>query len=129
MPGTVTLCWMNAVSSNSPPSQAAQLPLLGETGKLSAWTITGQPCSEYSCQPVPYSVYNGTLINNHIHAVAFDAAGNVWIGYVNQGVSQFHSEEGRWIHHKQGQGTIGGDEMRAILVRPAGSGTTKSDPE
>ena len=103
----------------------------GANGEERVWAATWEGVARFDGDrwSVPYSVHNGTLINNHIHDVEFDAAGNVWIGYVNQGVSQFHGGEGRWIHHKRGQGTIGGDEMRAILVRPAGSGADEDEPE
>ncbi|MCL4832771.1 MAG: hypothetical protein KJZ86_10030 [Caldilineaceae bacterium] len=122
--------WRQYTTANGLPSEGifGLTVQKGVDGKERVWAATWEGTARFDGDrwSVPYSIHNGTLINNHIHDVEFDATGNVWIGYINQGVSQFHGVEGRWIHHKRGQGTIGGDEMRVILVRPAGKDEAES---
>jgi len=125
--------WQQFTTANGLPSEGifGLTVQKGSNGEERVWAATWEGVARFDGDrwSVPYSVHNGTLINNHIHAIDFDAAGNVWIAYVNQGVSQFDGREGRWIHYKRGQGTIGGDEMRVILVRPARSDVGKEEAE
>jgi hypothetical protein len=74
---------------------------------------------------VPYSEGHGTIYNNHVHAIAFDAEGNIWVGHVGRGVSQYSNADGNWINHRAEKGTVGGDIIFAITVRKA----TDTSPE
>lgn len=71
---------------------------------------------------VPFAMQNGTLFDNHVHAVAFDGVGNVWVGHIKAGVSLRRASDGKWVHLTRSGGEIGGDEVRAILVRPERGG-------
>ncbi|MBI3959536.1 MAG: hypothetical protein HY328_12075 [Chloroflexi bacterium] len=125
--------WRQFTTANGLPSAGIFGLTLqkGANGEERVWAATWEGAARFDGDrwSVPYSVHNGTLVNNHIHDIEFDGAGNVWIAYVNQGISQFDGEGGRWIHYKRDGGSIGGDEMRAILVRPAGIGGNEDEPE
>lgn len=66
----------------------------------------------------PYTMSNGTLFDNHVHAIAFDSTGNIWVGHINAGISWYRSSNGTWAHLSQDKGSLAGDDVRAILVRP-----------
>ncbi len=70
---------------------------------------------------VPYTARNGTIFDDRVHAIAFDSAGNIWVGHIDQGVSQFRSQDGTWVHHTSEKGEIGGDKIRAIGLQKAGA--------
>lgn len=66
----------------------------------------------------PYTMGNGTLFDNHVHAIAFDTTGNIWVGHINAGISWYRSSNGTWSHLSRDKGSLAGNDVRAILVRP-----------
>lgn len=73
-----------------------------------------------------YTAENGTLMNDRVHAIAFDAAGNTWIGYIRQGGVSRRDAEGKWTHYPPGPGGPGGQEMRKVVVRRGGATVPES---
>ena len=65
----------------------------------------------------------GRLVSNNVHAIAFDSAGNMWVGYITRGVSQQRKEQNDWEHYETYNSEIGGNNVRSIAVRPADSAT------
>lgn len=65
-----------------------------------------------------YTAYNSNLINNYIHALAFDQAGNLWIGTA-QGLSLLLSGE-RWRNYTPLDG-LGSGVINAIAVDADGN--------
>ena len=65
------------------------------------------------------AVYNteDELTKNPAHNIAFDSTNNIWIGHVLHGVTQFDAANGTWILYQEGEGTIGGNNVRGIVVR------------
>lgn len=126
--------WRHFTTANGLPSDGIFGLTVQRTqeGEERIWAATWEGVARFDGDrwSTPYSVYNGTLVNNHTIAVAFDAAGNIWVGYVERGVSQYSAKEARWIHYRAEDGdTVGGDHVRKILVRPAGQYGAAPEPE
>lgn len=66
----------------------------------------------------PFTTLNDTLASDHAHAIAFDSTGDVWVGLIRDGVSRFRHADGSWMHLTKEGGSLSGNEVRAILVRP-----------
>jgi hypothetical protein len=92
------------------------------------WVGTWEGVAKYNGRvwSVPYKEGEGTIYNNHVHAIAFDSEGNIWVGHMGRGVSQFRNADGKWINHRAEKGTIGGDVVYAITVRKADAARSES---
>ncbi len=93
------------------------------------WVATWEGVSKFDGQDwtVPYSVHTHTIFSNHVHAIAFDSEGNIWIGHIDKGVSQYRKSDGQWVYYNTDiPNGIGGDLVRSILVRPAANGLPES---
>ena len=66
----------------------------------------------------PFTTQNDTLASDHAHAIAFDSVGDIWIGLIHQGISRRRHTDGSWVHITKEDGSLSGNEVRAILVRP-----------
>ena len=90
------------------------------------WVATWEGLAKFDGKKwtTPYSKSNGTLFDDHIHAMAIDSANNIWIGHINQGVSLLKAGASEWVHHTT-ETELGGNEIRKIAVRPA----TENSPE
>lgn len=86
----------------------------------SIWVCTWSGVATYNGTEwsTPYTTQNGTLASDHTHAVAFDSVGDVWVGLIRDGVSRRRHTDGSWIHITKEDGSLSGNEVRAILVRP-----------
>lgn len=73
-----------------------------------------------------YTVNSGTIFYNDVHAIAFDQEKNVWVGHIDNGVSQFRAKDGEWIHHTVESGGVGGNKVRGIVIRKATTGAPES---
>jgi hypothetical protein len=84
------------------------------------WVGTWSGVAEYDGTEwsTPYAVQNKTIFNDHVHAIAFDSAGNFWVGHIKDGVSLHRDADGKWVHLTKGDGGLGGDQVRSIIVRP-----------
>ncbi len=114
--------WRRYTSANGLPSDEIFGMTVDEEGRVWALTWEGVARFDGDRWSVPYSVYNGTLANNRTIDMAFDSQGNIWIGYIRRGLSRFNGREGVWEHYRAGEGTIGGDAIRDILVQPGRDG-------
>jgi len=61
-----------------------------------------------------FSVEKGTLVNDRVHIVKMDAAKNIWIGYIEDGVSVYHPSTKVWEHFSAG---TSGNMVRNILIQ------------
>lgn len=110
--------WHRFTTADGLPSADTFSLTVDEAGAV--WVGTWDGVAKYDGNEwsVPYTMNNGTLFDNHVHAVAFDSVGNIWIGHIKAGVSQYRVSDGSWVHHTEAEGHLSGDQVRAILVRP-----------
>ncbi|MBN1813642.1 MAG: hypothetical protein JXA14_17515 [Anaerolineae bacterium] len=92
------------------------------------WAATWEGVARYdgASWSVPYNVSNGTLFNDHVHAIAFDSALRIWVGHIDQGISLYASETGEWTHYTAQTSGLGGNNVRSIVVRPASKDAVES---
>lgn len=90
------------------------------------WVATSQGVAKFdgTSWSTPYTA--PTLVSNRIHAIAFDTDGNIWVGHVDRGLSQYSASSGAWVPHRAGDGSLGGDNVRSIAVRPASATSPES---
>lgn len=115
--------WQRYTTANGLPDNGIFGLTVDNEGRVWAATWEGIARFDGDRWSVPYSVYNGTLASNHTHAIAFDPEGNIWVGTISRGLSHYRNDVGAWVHYMREDGTIGGNEVRDILVQPAGEGT------
>jgi transcriptional regulator with XRE-family HTH domain len=98
--------------------------------KDNIWVSTWEGVAKYDETTdrwtVPYKVGDRTIFNNHIHRLAFDGKGNIWVGHMGRGVSQYNSANGKWVHHTADKGGIASDEIFGIAVRKADAASPES---
>lgn len=122
--GVLTLAqgsWYTYTTSNSNlPSNATYEVTIDQDDNIWVGTWAGVAKFDKSVDrwDLKYNITNG-LFSNQVHAIAFDSIGDIWVGHISDGISQFHNETGKWTQHKKRQGGIGGDQIRRIVVRPA----------
>jgi len=68
-----------------------------------------------------YSVENNSLINDRTHIITMDSSSNIWVGYIENGVSVFHPSTGKWEHFTRESGDLSGNKIRNIVVQPGSS--------
>lgn len=110
--------WRRFTTADGLPSADTFGLTVDRSGDVWVGTWAGVAKYDGTAWSTPYAIRNGTLFDDQVHAVAFDGAGNVWVGHVNAGVSLRRAADGRWVHVTRAGGQIGGDEVRAIVVRP-----------
>jgi len=64
-----------------------------------------------------FSVEKGTLVNDRVHVVTMDAEKNIWIGYIEDGVSVYHPTTKTWEHFSASAEGLSGNKIRNILVQ------------
>jgi hypothetical protein len=65
-----------------------------------------------------YTVENGSLVNDRVHIITMDSSKNLWIGYIEDGVSLLHKDTGKWEHFSAAPGGLSGNKIRNILIQP-----------
>lgn len=109
----------NTVNSNLPDDRLYQI-IVDAEGYI--WVGSWEGVAKFNKQSgqwaVKYNVANG-LFSNHVHALAFASNGDIWVGHISDGVSQFDNKTGTWVEHRKQQSGLGGDEVRRIAIRPA----------
>lgn len=85
-----------------------------------AWIGTWEGIAKFDGQDwsVPYSVQRGdSLVDNHVHAIALHPAGEIWVGYINAGISRF-TRDGEWLHYSvnSASGELASDNIRGVVV-------------
>lgn len=79
---------------------------------LGAWQGVAQ--FDGSVWRVPYSVSDGdTIVDNHITKIAFHPNGEIWIGYLDAGVSRF-TNDGQWLYYSA---TTTPDALASDVIR------------
>jgi len=86
------------------------------------WIATYQGVAKYNGHrwTVPYSQANQTIFSNHVHDIAFDHDGGIWIGHHDAGISYLAVNSRDWQHITAEEG-LGGDHVRHILATAATS--------
>lgn len=84
------------------------------------WAATGEGVVRYDGKKwdVIYSVANGALQSNDVHAIAF-SKNEIWVGSLFRGVSRYRKADGKWVHYDTQNSALAGNEIRRIFVRPA----------
>jgi hypothetical protein len=113
--------WRNFGFSDGLPTLNTYGVTVDPAGSIWAATYEGIAKFDGHAWSEVYSVENHTLVNNHVHAVAFDGQGNIWVGYIDKGLSILRKSTGEWEHFNKtliGQSKISGDGIRAIVIQP-----------
>ena len=63
-----------------------------------------------------YNTQNNTLINNRTHTILQDAENNIFIGYIDKGISILSKTNGTWSHFNTTTG-LAGNNIRKIQKR------------
>ncbi len=63
-----------------------------------------------------YNVENGSLVNDRVHVITMDTKKNIWIGYIENGVSVYHPSSKTWEHFSAVEGGLSGNKIRNIVV-------------
>ena len=64
-----------------------------------------------------FNVENGSLINDRTHVITVDKSRNIWIGYLDKGLSVFHQSTGKWEHFARDPNGLSGNQVRQILIQ------------
>lgn len=64
-----------------------------------------------------YTVENGSLVNDRVHIVTMDSEKNIWIGYIENGVSVYHPSSKVWEHISASEGGLSGSKIRNIVFQ------------
>jgi hypothetical protein len=118
--------WRVFTSQDGLPSNQTYSVTVDPDGAI--WIGTWEGVTRFDGQSwsVPYSTENNTLRNNRVIAVVFDAAKNIWVGHINDGLSYFDSSTQQWKGFTSRNSPLTGDKVRSILLRPS---ATAGSPE
>ena len=64
-----------------------------------------------------YTVENGSLVNDRVHIVTMDSGKNIWIGYIENGISVYHPSRNEWEHFSASEGGLSGNKIRNIVFQ------------
>jgi len=64
-----------------------------------------------------YSVENGSLVNDRVHVITMDSEKNIWIGYIENGVSVYHPSSKTWEHFSAAENGLSGNKIRNFMVQ------------
>jgi DNA-binding CsgD family transcriptional regulator/sugar lactone lactonase YvrE len=114
--------WEHFTTADGLPSDEIYGLTLDAAGAV--WASTWKGIAKYDGVrwSVPYSAENRTLFSDHTHTVAFTTDGYIWVGHISEGVSYCCTPAGEWVHYTAESDTIGGNNIRDILVRPESTG-------
>jgi ligand-binding sensor domain-containing protein len=112
--------WRRYTTLDGLPSDKVYGLTIDSAGLLWVGTWEGIARFDGETWTVPYNARNDTIFNDHVHAVAFDSNNNIWVGHIRAGVSHYQQEGGKWVSYTTKSGHLGGDQIRSIMVRPAG---------
>ena len=111
--------WQSYRKADGLPSDATYGLAIDASGQIWAATWEGIAVFADGRWEVPYSLANNTIFNSHVHAIAFDASQNIWIGHHGAGVSLYENASGTWRHYTKNGESLSGEHIRDILVREA----------
>lgn len=130
--------WHTFTSSQGLPDDHTYSIVVDSRGVV--WVATYQGVAKFDGEvwSVPYTVQDGdTIINNHVGAIAFHPNGEVWIGYLDAGLSRF-TNDGEWLHYSVASHpeTLASDNVRNIVmdsqghvwIATFGGGVSQYDP-
>lgn len=111
--------WQNFKTTAGLPSDKIYGLTLDKNGSIWAATWEGIARFNESIQQweVVYSAENGTLHNDHTHAIAFSENGDIWVGLILNGVDRFNNKNGSWEHFDSSPAGLCGEQIRRIALR------------
>lgn len=118
--------WHTYTTQDGLPSDATFSLTIDDNNKVRVATLAGVASFDEKAWSVTYSASNTALFHNNVHAITFDHAGNIWVGHINDGVSQYDNVSGKWAYHTTKQGGLGGNQIRDIVVRKADANSPES---
>jgi DNA-binding CsgD family transcriptional regulator len=118
--------WRTYTTQDGLPNNITFGLKIDNNGIIWVATLEGVASFDGKTWKAPYSASNNTLFHNKVHAIAFDLSGNIWVGHINDGVSQYDNASGKWVYHSTTTSGLGGNEIRAILVLPADARSPES---
>lgn len=118
--------WHTYTTADGLPSNAIFGLALDNNDIIWAATLEGVATFDGKTWKVPYSASNDRLVTNKVHALAFDSIGNIWVGHIEAGISQYDNASGQWIYHTVETEELGGNQIRDIVVRKADGDTPES---
>ncbi|RIK32795.1 MAG: hypothetical protein DCC55_36205 [Chloroflexi bacterium] len=118
--------WRTYTTEDSLPSDAIFGLAIDDKGAIWAATLAGVATLDGDTWKVPYSASNSRLVTNKTHALAFDSQGNIWVGHIEAGVSQYDNATATWRYYSAEADGLGGDQIRDIVVRKANADTPES---
>ncbi|NLF49792.1 MAG: hypothetical protein GX577_01520 [Leptolinea sp.] len=89
------------------------------------WAATYRGVARYAGEKwtTVFSVENGSIVNDRTHVVAIDQSEDIWIGYIENGLSVFHASSSKWDHYTKGSG-LSGNNVRGIAFSSDESGNS-----
>lgn len=118
--------WRTFTEKDGLPSADTFGLTIDNKGAIWVCTWSGVATFDGTEWSTPYTTQNGTLASDHTHAIAFDGVGDIWVGLIRDGVSRRRHADGSWVHLSKEEGSLSGNEVRAILVRPEKESTSES---
>lgn len=118
--------WQTFTEKDGLPSADTFGLTVDSKGAVWVCTWSGVATFDSSEWSTPFTTQNGTLASDHAHAIAFDSVGDVWVGFIRDGVSRRRRADGSWVHLTKEEGSLSGNEVRSILVRPERESTPES---
>ena len=64
-----------------------------------------------------FTVEDGSLVNDRVHIVTMDREKNIWVGYIEDGVSVYHPSSKTWDHFSAQEGGLSGNKIRNIVFQ------------
>ncbi len=117
--------WRLYTTKDGLPSDWIYGLFVDEDNSIWAATYKGVAYYKDGVWTTKFSVENGSLVNDRTHSIAIDKFRNIWIGYIEDGLSVYRSESKSWEHFSQASG-LSGNYVRGIVFSSDENGTNSS---
>lgn len=111
--------WHRFTKQDGLPSDKTYSVAVDAAGHVWVGTWEGVATFDGAHWSTPYSAENGSLVNDHVIAVAPESDGSLWVGYIKNGLSYYNAQTKQWSHFAAGGEDLSGNQVRSILLRPA----------
>ncbi len=112
--------WQQFTPENSGLPSAATFELDEDTGGQ-VWVATTDGVAKFD-KGDWHTQYKNELFHNQVYALAFDQAGDIWVGHIFAGISFFNNTDGTWEWFQESTGELSSNNIRGIAVRPEADG-------
>ncbi len=110
--------WRKYTTADGLPDNKTYTIEFSADGNVWVGTWSGVAKFDGAKWSVPYTVTDGTnLVDNHVDAIAFPPGGEIWIGYIEAGLSRF-TADGEWVHYsvETTPNVLGSNAVRGIVI-------------